>query len=78
MCNDSKWEARQSFRHTPGRLFVTADPEHLEMVRKNWTVFFVFLSVLSRRVMLLWAAVFVYRIRRRVFGCQVPGEAALR
>ena len=40
--------------------------------------FFVFLSVLSRRVMPLWAAVFVYRIRRRVFGCQVPGEAALR
>ena len=49
-----------------------------EMVRKNRTVFFVFLSVLSRRVMPLWAAVFVCRIRRRAFGCQVPGEDALR
>ena len=49
-----------------------------EMVRKNWTVFFVFLSVLSRRVMPPGSAVFVCRIRRRGFGCQVPGEAALR
>ena len=60
------------------RIVDRAVEEYLEMVRKNWTVFFVFLSVLSRRFMPLWAAVFVCRIRRRAFGCQVPGEAALR
>ena len=50
----------------------------LRMVRKIWTVFPGFLSVLSRGVMPLWAAAFVCRIRRRAFGCQVPGEDALR
>ena len=42
------------------------------MVRKNWTVFFADLSVLSLRVIPLWRAVFVRRIRRRAFGCQAP------
>ena len=50
----------------------------VEVVRKNRTVFFADLSVLPRRFMPLWAAVFVCRIRRRGFGCQVPGGGALR
>ena len=45
------------------------------MVRKNRAVFSAYLSVVPRRVMLLWRVVFVGRTRRRGFGYQVPGGA---
>ena len=67
-CSDaSARESRTRIIHA--HLHLTCVCAQTEMVRKNWTVFSVFLSVLSGRVMLLWAAVFVYRIRCRAFGC---------
>ncbi len=57
---------------------LTAKSLQSEMVRKNWTVFPAILSVLPHRAMPPGSAVFVCRIHRRAFYCQVPGADALR
>ena len=70
LLKDFKGDAREIFGE--GGLLKT------EVVRKNWTVFFAFLSILSRRVMPLGAAAFVCRIPRRGHGRQVPYTGVLR